>query len=301
MSQPMRPLQTRRVWLQHVGRYWFPPLLWMAGMYVLSTDMFAAEHTGGVLWYVLSGLAPRVIYEHYTLLHLLIRKAAHLTEYAILACLLLRAFRAGAAGAWHWRWAILSWLLVAVHAVLDEYHQAFTQYRTSSGSDSVLDIAGGLIALTLLYHRWQRMATAKPLLSLSVAVVDENPADVYVIAQGLHAQGVPYVLQVLESRQRARHFFDRLATQDAVGWPDLLLLDCTFPGVDTPALLQWITALPGCRCLRVVVMTGSDDPAVEEKARALGADAVLQKPVSFQQFMALGDLIKVVVCGNRHA
>ena len=67
MSQPMRPLQTRRVWLQHVGRYWFPPLLWMAGMYVLSTDMFAAEHTGGVLWYVLSGLAPRVIYEHLSL------------------------------------------------------------------------------------------------------------------------------------------------------------------------------------------------------------------------------------------
>jgi VanZ family protein len=92
-----------------------------------------------------------VTYEQYTLLHFLIRKAAHLTEYAILACLLLRAFRAGAAIAWRWHWAILSWLLVAVHAVLDEYHQAFTQYRTGSVSDSVLDMAGGLLALTLLW------------------------------------------------------------------------------------------------------------------------------------------------------
>jgi len=126
----------------------------MAVMFVLSTDTFAAEYTGAVLWDLLSGLSPRVTYAQYTLLHFLTRKAAHLTEYAILACLLLRAFRAGAASAWHWRWATLALLLVAVHAVLDEYHQAYTRYRTSSVADSVLDIAGGLVALILLcLHR----------------------------------------------------------------------------------------------------------------------------------------------------
>jgi len=120
-------------------------------MFGLSTDTFAAEHTGEVLWRVLRGLTPRVTSTQYALLHFLIRKAAHLTEYAILACLLLRAFRAGAARAWHWRWAILSLLLVAVHAVLDEYHQAYTQARTASVADSVLDMAGGLSALVLLW------------------------------------------------------------------------------------------------------------------------------------------------------
>jgi VanZ family protein len=123
----------------------------MAVMFVLSTDTFAAEHTGEVLWLVVSGLAPQVTSEQYTLLHFLTRKAAHLTEYAILACLLLRALRAGAAGAWHWRWATLALLLVAAHAVLDEYHQSFTQSRTGSVSDSVLDICGGLLALALLW------------------------------------------------------------------------------------------------------------------------------------------------------
>jgi VanZ family protein len=151
MSEPMSPPQSTHVWLWHVGRYWLPPLLWMAVIFVLSTDRFAAEHIGGVLWYVFSALAPRVPYAQYTLFHLLTRKAAHLTEYAILACLLLRAFRAGATIAWRWRWATLSVLLVAVQAVLDEYHQAFTQYRTSSVADSMLDMSGGLIALTLLW------------------------------------------------------------------------------------------------------------------------------------------------------
>jgi VanZ family protein len=163
MPKPMRPLQAPRGWLRHAGIYWLPPLLWMAVMFVLSTDMFAAEHTGSMLWYVFSELAPHATYEQYTLLHFLTRKAAHLTEYAILACLLLRAFRAGAAVAWRWRWALLSLLLVAVHAVLDKYHQAFTQYRTSSVADSMLDMAGGLIVLTLLWLRSQRRKTAKPL------------------------------------------------------------------------------------------------------------------------------------------
>ena len=123
----------------------------MAVIFGLSTDTFAAEHTGEVLWHVLRGLTPRMTYAQYALLHFLIRKAAHLTEYAILACLRLRAFRGGAVVAWHWRWATFSFVLMAIYAGLDEYHQAYTQSRTGSVADSVLDMAGGLIALVLLW------------------------------------------------------------------------------------------------------------------------------------------------------
>ena len=143
-----------------------------------------------------------------------------------------------------------------------------------------------------------RMETATPHPLLVIAVVEDNPADVFCIARVLHAHGLPYVLQLLESRQRALHYFDQLAAQDGDGCPDLLLLDFTLPGVDMRELLQWIKALPGCRRLRIIVMTGSDDPAVEAEAHALGADAFFQKPVGFQRFLALGDLIKVVVFGH---
>ena len=59
-----------------------------------------------------------------------------------------------------------------------------------------------------------------------------------------------------------------------------------------------------CACvrwLRIIVMTGLDDPAVAAEALAYGADAFFQKPVSFQRFLALGDLIKVVVFGHSRA
>ncbi len=49
------------------------------------------------------------------------------------------------------------------------------------------------------------------------------------------------------------------------------------------------------------MMTGSDDLSVEVEVRALGADAFFQKPVSFQRFLALGDLIKAVVFGHMQA
>ena len=66
-------------------------------------------------------------------------------------------------------------------------------------------------------------------------------------------------------------------------------------------LLQWMKALPVCRRLRIIVMTGSDDPPLEAEAIALGADAFFKKPVGFQRFLALGDLIKVVVFGHGRA
>jgi CheY-like chemotaxis protein len=144
------------------------------------------------------------------------------------------------------------------------------------------------------------METAQPFPPLVIAVVEDNPADVYIIARVLHAHNLQYTLQVLESRHRALHFFDQLAGED-IRCPDLLLLDYTLPGLDTRELVQWINAMPACRRLRIVVMTGSDDPAVEAEARASGADAFFQKPVGFQRFLALGDLIKAVVFGHTQA
>ncbi len=127
-------------------------------MCVGSMDAFAAEHTGEVRWHGFSGLALPVTSEQYALRHVLTRQAAHLTEDALLAGLLLRAFRAGAAGAWHGRWAVLACVLVALHAGRDAYHQADTQSRTGAVAASVLDMAGGLIALALLGRKRRKPA-----------------------------------------------------------------------------------------------------------------------------------------------
>jgi CheY-like chemotaxis protein len=48
----------------------------------------------------------------------------------------------------------------------------------------------------------------------------------------------------------------------------------------------------------MIAMTDSDAPDVQAAVLAFGADACLQKPVSCPRFLALGDLIKGVLCGH---
>lgn len=81
------------------------------------------------------------------LTHLLVRKAAHLTEYAVLGWLAARAFTGSSREFLRKRWWIAGLLLIVLHALLDEYHQSFVPSRTGSLYDSGIDIAGGLVGL----------------------------------------------------------------------------------------------------------------------------------------------------------
>jgi VanZ family protein len=80
-----------------------------------------------------------------------LRKCAHMTEYAILALLLLRA-----TGSFAWAF----WLAVA-YAATDEVHQTFVRGRHGSPLDVAIDavgVAAGLVAARHLAARRSRQA-----------------------------------------------------------------------------------------------------------------------------------------------
>jgi VanZ family protein len=130
--------------------YWLPPLLWMAAIFWFSTDVFSANHTGSVLETLLRWFDPELTRAQVKLIHFSLRKAAHFSVYAVLALLLLRAFRAGSPARWRLRWALYSFFIISIYALLDEYHQAFSSERTAAISDSLIDMAGGLLTLCVL-------------------------------------------------------------------------------------------------------------------------------------------------------
>jgi VanZ family protein len=132
-------------------KYWAPPIIWMSMIFWFSTDMFSGDNTGSLLWKVVSFIYPGVTQELFDSIHFYVRKAGHLTEYAVLALLLFRAFRSGAQERWRPRWALPSLLVVFLYALLDEYHQTFTRHRTGSVYDSLIDTSGALTALVLLW------------------------------------------------------------------------------------------------------------------------------------------------------
>jgi VanZ family protein len=127
--------------------YWAPPFLWMAAILIFSTDLFSAGNTGGLVAKIIMWLVPAISDEGLQTAHFLIRKAGHFTVYAVLAFLLLRAFRADSPLRWRRQWALYSFFIVGIYALLDEYHQTFTTSRSGSIYDSMIDLTGGACML----------------------------------------------------------------------------------------------------------------------------------------------------------
>ena len=131
---------------ERIWRY-APLIIWMALILFASSNEFSALNTSRVVRPLLLWLFPNITEESIRLTHFLVRKAAHITEYAILGWLAARAFTGSSREFLRQRWWIAGLLLIVLHALLDEYHQSFVPSRTGSFYDSGIDIAGGLIGL----------------------------------------------------------------------------------------------------------------------------------------------------------
>ncbi len=131
------------------ARYWLPPLLWMALIWGLSSDVGSAAQTSRFFVPLLTWLLPWATPAQIALAHGLVRKLGHLVEYAILAALWFRALR----GERRLALPISAWIALATSvawAILDELHQSTVASRTASATDVLLDAAGAtLAALTL--------------------------------------------------------------------------------------------------------------------------------------------------------
>jgi VanZ family protein len=106
-------------------RAWGPVVLWAAVIFAFSS--IPSLGTGLGTW------------------DLVLRKIAHLTEYAILGALLVRALR-------HPKIAIL---VGALYATSDEFHQHFVRGRHAACYDVVIDTVGVTIGV-LAWRRWSR-------------------------------------------------------------------------------------------------------------------------------------------------
>jgi VanZ family protein len=126
---------------------WGPVILWLAIMLVGSTDLMSGEQTSRLLIPFLRWLKPDISWATISHIHLLVRKAAHVTEYAILTGLLFRALRGVFAG--FWNRAAVAFAPALIFAAADEYHQSFVPSRTSSVRDVFIDYAGALLGILI--------------------------------------------------------------------------------------------------------------------------------------------------------
>jgi VanZ family protein len=120
----------------------------MAVIFFLSTSLFGAEETASVVEWVLRKILPWLDQPDIHRIHLVIRKAAHVTEYAVLCILWWKGLVKGGAS-WA-KAASLAFFISALYAASDEFHQSFVANRTPSPVDVLIDMTGAALALLIV-------------------------------------------------------------------------------------------------------------------------------------------------------
>jgi VanZ family protein len=132
---------------------WLPVVVWATFISWFSTDAFSARSTNSYIDPVLRFFFGDLTPAGFRLAHSVVRKSAHLVEYAILAGLMVRAqTTAGTAVPRTVLWRTIAYC--GLYALLDEAHQNFVPSRTGSPIDVLVDTTGATLgALTLA--RWR--------------------------------------------------------------------------------------------------------------------------------------------------
>jgi len=135
-------------------RYWLPLVLWMAVIFGASADAQSTERTSRFLEPFLRWLKPEVTAREIEAVRWVVRKAAHVIEFALLAWLLWRALRKPKRNdprPWSWKPAAATLGIVILYAAADEFHQRFVPNRTGSIQDVCIDTAGAVLALAIVW------------------------------------------------------------------------------------------------------------------------------------------------------
>jgi VanZ family protein len=120
----------------------------------MSTDVGSAAHTSRIIQPLVLWIKPNATEEEFELVHFLIRKLAHLSEYAVLGLLTLRAIKRSSPSIshrWSWRAAGIALIIAAAYAATDEWHQSFIPGRTAALGDVLIDSTGALLGLILAF------------------------------------------------------------------------------------------------------------------------------------------------------
>jgi VanZ family protein len=120
-------------------------------IFYLSTQKFGSSFSEGLLKEALGSVHCHISAYTFEVLHLLIRKLAHLTEYGILGLLLYSSLEWESQVSWNSRRMVLALVIVAAYSLTDEFHQWFVPGRGPSLVDCGIDIAGGGLGMLCLF------------------------------------------------------------------------------------------------------------------------------------------------------
>jgi CheY-like chemotaxis protein len=128
-----------------------------------------------------------------------------------------------------------------------------------------------------------------------ILLVEDLENDVFLIRRALVQAHLTNPIHVVRDGEEAVEYLGgtgKYANRDEYPLPGLILLDLKMPRMDGFQVLEWIRGQPGLNGIVVLVLTSSDRLRDVNRAYALGANSFLVKPIDFEQFVDLGNLLR---------
>jgi chemotaxis family two-component system response regulator Rcp1 len=120
----------------------------------------------------------------------------------------------------------------------------------------------------------------------AVLLVEDNPADVYLIRKAVEECNPDIHLSIIPNGRDALAFLQREGAFGLEPSPALILLDLNLPKLDGHKVLTALRHLPAYRTTPVVIFSAARPEQEEQPCLQLGANAYVQKPDALEKFFA---------------
>jgi CheY-like chemotaxis protein len=122
---------------------------------------------------------------------------------------------------------------------------------------------------------------------IEILLVEDDPGDVVMTREALDESDVEHGLTVAEDGVVALDMLFRRGGHENLKQPDLVVLDLNLPRVNGFEVLDAVKSDPDLRRIPVIVLTTSSDEEHILNCYDLHANAYVNKPVDFDQFLSV--------------
>jgi len=127
---------------------------------------------------------------------------------------------------------------------------------------------------------------------LRLFLVEDSPADVYLVKEAMRREGLDCAVQVAEDGEAAIGMIESADGDSRAPVPQIVLLDVNVPMRNGNEVLERLRRSPRYANVPVVMISSSDSPKERTSAFALGATEYFRKPSTLEEFMQLGKLVR---------
>ena len=131
-----------------------------------------------------------------------------------------------------------------------------------------------------------------------VLLVEDSPADIYIVRESLKKHLRDIELRVLSDGEKAFDLIEATEADDAAPSPAVLILDLNLPKRSGQEILRRIRQSSKLAQVPVVIFTSSDSPDDRAETSRLGATAYFRKPADLEEFMCIGKVVQSVLTAH---